>query len=72
MSKSYTVGPITAYAIAVKHGYSGSETEWLASLKGATGPQGPKGDSYNLTAADKQEIAQTVLHEMPTWDGGSY
>lgn len=27
---------------------------------GATGPQGPQGDGYELTAADKEEIADTV------------
>lgn len=31
---------LTAYQIAVKHGYSGSETEWLESLKGAEGKPG--------------------------------
>ena len=41
----------SAYQIAVEHGFSGTETEWLASLKGvkgdigAIGPQGPKGDT---------------------------
>ena len=37
----------SAYDIAVKNGFAGSETEWLASLKGDTGdtgPAGPKGD----------------------------
>ena len=42
----------SAYEIAVKNGYTGTETEWLASLKGdkgdkgdtgATGPQGIQG-----------------------------
>lgn len=28
---------ISAYALAVKHGYRGTETEWLASLQGADG-----------------------------------
>ena len=28
---------ITAYGIAVKHGYTGTEEEWLASLRGDTG-----------------------------------
>lgn len=41
---------ITAYAIAVKHGFAGSESEWLESLRGPQG-YGPviKGhyDSYN-------------------------
>ena len=50
----------SAYDIAVQHGFIGSETAWLNSLKGAngatgpqgepgadgaTGPQGPKGDA---------------------------
>lgn len=35
----------SAYQIAVKNGFTGSETEWLASLNGETGPQGPKGDT---------------------------
>lgn len=40
----------SAYEIAVEHGYSGTEEEWLASLVGAQGPKGdtgatgPKGD----------------------------
>lgn len=33
----------SAYVVAVKNGFKGTETEWLASLKGATGPQGEKG-----------------------------
>lgn len=41
----------SAYQVAVNNGYTGTETEWLASLKGpkgdtgAAGPQGPKGDT---------------------------
>lgn len=35
----------SAYEIAVDHGFVGTEAEWLASLKGVTGPQGPKGDT---------------------------
>ena len=35
----------SAYQIAVNNGYDGSETEWLESLKGETGEQGPKGDT---------------------------
>lgn len=39
---------LSAYAIALKHGYSGTEIEWLESLRGEqgeAGPQGPKGDA---------------------------
>lgn len=34
---------IDAYSLAVKHGYKGTETEWLASLVGPIGPVGPPG-----------------------------
>lgn len=33
----------SAYALAVQLGYTGSESAWIASLKGATGAQGPQG-----------------------------
>lgn len=42
---------ISAYGIAVNHGFDGTEEEWLASLAGEPGPQGiqgpsgPKGDA---------------------------
>ena len=47
----YVQGPpgnngLTAYQIAVRDGFQGTETQWLASLcgpTGATGPQGPQG-----------------------------
>ena len=35
---------LSAYGIARKHGYTGTEEEWLAGLKGEAGPQGEKGD----------------------------
>lgn len=35
---------LSAYGIARKHGYTGTEEEWLASLKGEAGPQGEKGE----------------------------
>lgn len=34
---------LSAYAIAVQHGYRGTEAEWLASLTGPAGPQGEAG-----------------------------
>lgn len=39
----------SAYALAVAHGFRGTEQEWLDSLKGLQGPQGepgPKGDPF--------------------------
>lgn len=35
----------SAYALAVQLGYTGSEAEWIASLKGAKGDKGDKGDT---------------------------
>lgn len=35
----------SAYEIAVDEGYSGTEAQWLASLKGETGPKGDTGDT---------------------------
>lgn len=34
----------SAYQVAVDNGYIGTETEWLASLKGDTGEQGLQGE----------------------------
>lgn len=36
---------LSAFEIAQKHGFSGTETEWLNSLKGATGDTGSSGIS---------------------------
>lgn len=44
----------SAYELAVIHGFEGTEQEWLDSLNG------PKGDAYILTEADKEEIADKV------------
>lgn len=35
---------LSAYGIAVRHGYTGSEDEWLADLKGENGPKGDAGE----------------------------
>lgn len=50
----------SAYEIAVENGFEGTETEWLASLKGA---KGDKGDKYILTNSDKTDIANIVMDE---------
>ncbi len=59
---------LSAYGIAVKHGFAGTEEEWLASLKGETPT---KGVDY-FTDEDKTEIVNDVLNELPIWQGGSY
>lgn len=50
-------------------------TEKVNSLSGGTTTavkQGGGGGSYILTPQDKQDIADIVLSELPTWAGGSY
>lgn len=43
MSKRIDLGAVTAYAIAAKNGFEGTEKDWLASLKGAKGDKGDTG-----------------------------
>lgn len=40
---------LTAYGLAVKRGFQGTEEEWLASLKGADGATGPAGAGVSCT-----------------------
>ena len=47
----------SAYEIAVQHGYTGTEEEWLASLHGTDGQDG---DDYVITEQDYQHIADLV------------
>ena len=49
----------SAYAIAVAHGFRGTEQEWLDSLKGPQGPQGepgPKGDPFTYTDFTPEQL----------------
>ena len=39
---------ISAYGIAVKHGFEGTEEEWLASLKGEQGDTGATGAAFRI------------------------
>lgn len=51
---------LSAYGIAKAHGYTGTETEWLASLKGATGEPGKDGKPFNWRGA--WDAAATYAH----------
>ena len=46
----------SAYIIAVEHGFTGTETEWLASLKGADGKDGADGQPGKDAPATKDEL----------------
>ena len=69
----------SAYDIAVDNGFEGSETEWLASLKGekgadgragADGPQGPKGDTGPAGATGPQGPKGDTGSQGPKGDKG--
>lgn len=53
-SSSGTGNGKSAYEVAVDNGFTGTQTEWLASLKGS---------DYVLTDTDKTEIANIVINE---------
>lgn len=46
----------SAYAIAVSHGFKGTEQEWLDSLKGLQGEPGPKGDSFTYADFTTEQL----------------
>ena len=48
--------PLSAYDIAVKNGFVGTEAEWLASLKGLNGDDGADLDINQMYAAAVAEI----------------
>ena len=50
---------VTAYDIAVKHGFNGTEEEWLLSLKGEDGK-----DAQSLTFEDLYETAKLFILSM--------
>ena len=53
----------SAYIIAVEHGFTGTETEWLASLKGADGKNAPEVDLSNYATKDElQKIVENAVY----------
>lgn len=51
---------LTAYQIAVKHGYTGTEEEWVLSLKGPKGQKGEPGAGLNVIGQVKTEMELPV------------
>ena len=50
----------SAYEVAVANGFAGTESQWLASLKGADGATGAKGDKGDTGAAGAKITSATV------------
>lgn len=46
----------SAYAIAVSHGFKGTEQEWLDSLKGLQGEPGPKGEPFKYSDFTQEQL----------------
>lgn len=51
-----------AYQLALMYGFEGTEEEWLESLKGEKGDQGPV---YELTDTDINRIIEALKAEIP-------
>lgn len=60
----------SAYEIAVKNGFRGTEAEWLQSLHGKDGKTPAKGVDY-WTEDDKEEIVDDVLELITEVGGGN-
>lgn len=60
---------LSAYEIALKEGFAGTEEEWLDSLKGDPGYTPQRGVDY-WTEADKEEIKDYVDEQIGAGSGG--
>ena len=61
---------IDAYSLAVKHGFSGTEEEWLESLKGKDGKDGKDGRDGRSTYIHQQQSASstwTINHNLDAY-----
>ncbi len=61
----------SAYDIAVEHGFVGSETEWLESLKGEKGEAGVNSDGNAYDLAVKEGFKGTVTEWLASLRGAS-
>lgn len=59
---------LSAYAIAVKHGYQGSESQWLESL---VGPQGEKGTPFTYADFTPAQLAALTGPRGPKGETGA-
>jgi len=57
---------ISAYEVALENGYVGTEAQWLASLVGATGAQGPLGSPMSVWVG-----SQSSYNALGTWDNST-
>jgi hypothetical protein len=55
----------SAYEVAVANGFSGSESEWLASLVGPEGPEGPEGPQGPPGVGESTPATWDTLEDKP-------
>lgn len=63
MSKTVDLGPVSAYALAVKHGYTGTEEEWVAEMESKR--------LEAVTAASNAQSAATAASQSKTASANS-
>ena len=63
MSKTVDLGPVSAYALAVKHGYTGTEAEWVAEMEAKR--------IEAVTAASNAQSAATAASQSQTASANS-
>ena len=59
MSQYVKIGGVTAYALAVKNGFTGTEAEWLASLNGQPEALEVSGAEVSMTLVNNTETRCT-------------
>lgn len=62
MSRRINVGAVTAYGLALKHGFEGTEEEWLESLHDRTFWIGTK-EEYNSLRSYDDTITYMILED---------
>nr|DAE46466.1 MAG TPA: hypothetical protein [Bacteriophage sp.] len=61
----------SAYAIAVAHGFQGTEQDWLNSLRGPKGDPGDKGDPFKFSDFTPEQLNALKGKKGDTGDAGS-
>lgn len=71
LSSAQGIQGLSAYQVAVQHGFEGTEAEWLISLKGEKGETGPKGEKGDQGEQGPQGPKGETGPQGPKGDTGS-